>query len=379
MPTPRKQDIAERAEAYLAARASVTVGAPMPAARPLELVVDDETRRIERAPEPLIPDAAEMADEQHLAATRRLAEDTSRYARFPFPDVDALVGALAPEEMWFLLGRTGHGKSLFLQTACDHFVAEQRRRVLYIGTEQNPEILKIKWACLRAGVFPKLVLKPTKEQRAGMDYHLAMDRVAEELEYVRQLGRDRYAMFATSKYINRPELKRWVTGAVKQYGCELVIVDHIDEVDHGDGRNSRHENTETLNLIQLLAKTHHIPFLIASQCRRLQDRGMLFTPPTLEDLAENNNKERKASYVLTVWRPLRRGVTKKDIAAVRLGQANESALYEPDTMGFKVLKTREDTGELGKMCRLHVNHGRVEHLAEKDRYATTPMGDGPRP
>lgn len=309
-----------------------------------------------------LPDADILADEQHLAALKRLSEDTSAYPRFPWADVDALVGAIAPEEMWFFLGRTGHGKSMFMQNAFDHFVAEQKRRVLYIGTEQNPEILKIKWACLRAGVFPKLVLKPTPIQRASEDYRHAMEKVTPELEWVRQQTKDRYAMFATSRYVNRVELERWVKGAVKQYGCELVIVDHIDEVSHGEGVNPRHENTETLNLIQALMREHHIAFLIASQSKRLNEKGLKWTPPDLEDLAENNNKERKAAYVLAGWRPLRRGVTDKELRAVKLGQADEHALYEPDEMGIKLLKTREDSGELGKSCRLRVNRGRLESL-----------------
>jgi hypothetical protein len=261
----------------------------------------------------------------------------------------------------------------------EDMVEQQQRRCLYIGTEQNPEVLKIKWACLRRSVAPKVVLKARAEDRMSEVYQFARQAVEEEMELVRQRCREKYAMFATSRYVNATELERWVTGAVKQYGCQVVFIDHIDEVDHGDGKNSRHENTQTLNLIQRLNKDLKVPFIIASQSKRLQDKALKFTPPDLEDLAENSNKERKSTLVLGVWRPLKAGVTDKEIKAVKLGQADEGTLFEPDLMALKILKKREDTGELGRQTRLRVVRGRLEHIAERDKYTTDTMTRGPRP
>jgi hypothetical protein len=326
-----------------------------------------------------IPDASELADEQHLAGMRRLALDSSSFPRFPWPEVDKLTDPLAPEDLLFVLARTGHGKSTLLMNTLEDMVEQQQRRCLYIGTEQNPEVLKIKWACLRRSVAPKVVLKARAEDRMSEVYQFARQAVEEEMELVRQRCREKYAMFATSRYVNATELERWVTGAVKQYGCQVVFIDHIDEVDHGDGKNSRHENTQTLNLIQRLNKDLKVPFIIASQSKRLQDKALKFTPPDLEDLAENSNKERKSTLVLGVWRPLKAGVTDKEIKAVKLGQADEGTLFEPDLMALKILKKREDTGELGRQTRLRVVRGRLEHIAERDKYTTDTMTRGPRP
>jgi KaiC/GvpD/RAD55 family RecA-like ATPase len=316
-----------------------------------------------------LPDADFLADGQHLGGMLRLALDTSTFPRFPWPDVDALTSPLGPEDLLFVLARTGQGKSLLCMNTLDALVESQGKRCLYIGTEQNPEVLRIKWACLREGVSTRLALKARKEERETTDYRLAMERLAAGMEPLRRYGRDKLACFATSRYINAAELNRWVRGAVKQYGTEIVFIDHIDEVDHGDGRNSRHENTQTLNLIQQLNKELAIPFIIASQSKRLAEKSMRFTPPDLEDLAENANKERKSTMVLGVWRPLRVGISDKEIKAVKLGQADENTLFEPDTMGVKLLKNREDTGELGRQCRLRVYRGRLEHIPEKDRAA----------
>ena len=45
------------------------------------------------------------------------------------------------------------------------------------------------------------------------------------------------ALFANTPYVQRAELAKWITGGVRKYGPEAMIIDHIDHMDHGDGQN----------------------------------------------------------------------------------------------------------------------------------------------
>jgi archaellum biogenesis ATPase FlaH len=74
--------------------------------------------------------------------------------------VHELTGSFAPGELIFIAGGTGNGKSLLCQNLFDDLTVEQKVPTLYIGTEQTVEVLKIKHACIRIGVSPRLILKP---------------------------------------------------------------------------------------------------------------------------------------------------------------------------------------------------------------------------
>lgn len=324
------------------------------------LALVDDIRERNRLADSL-PDPDELSHTQHLHALDRLREDKREYCRFTrLESVHEMTGPLAPEEVVFVAGDTEDGKSLFCQNFFDDLTSEQKRVTLYIGTEQKPEVLKIKQACIRAGVRAKLILKPTDEELLSVDYRIGMEMVQAELEYINGPEMRGLAFYATCKYVNRVELQRWVTGGVHRYGIEVVIIDHIDQMRHGEGRNPLTELTATVQLIHELAEEHHIPIIVASQITRSKDPIKRHSPPDKHDLKGASGKEELMSIGYGLWRPLRTDLPPKELRALRKnsqqGNTGGEKIYQPATMGVRLLKDR--LGDVpGKQCFLHVGKG----------------------
>lgn len=323
------------------------------------------------APGSTLPEADDLAARQTKRAAERLAEDTEFYPRFSrLQSCHELAGSMAPGELWLFGARQGNGKSLFLQNLFDDLVGEQKIPTLYIGLEQEPHELRIKHACLRAGVPARLMLKPDKETKATREYRDAREQVDIELRWLDSPEVREFAFYCPTPYVNRVELARWTTGAVRKYGVQCVIVDHIDHMDHaGQGvrLDAVTELTETVKLSKSLAQRHEIPMLVASQIKRPGDRIEAHAPPQAEDFAGASAKERIANVILTLWRPLMTGKSPEELRALvqkaKLGLAGGDEIFQPGVMGVRVAKDRLGDAP-GKQTMIRVERGRLY-----DRYA----------
>ena len=308
-----------------------------------------------------LPDAEDLAEGQHEAALDRLHSDKSGYARFSrTPSVDGMTGSMAPEEIIMVGGDIGDGKSLVGQNTFDGAVDEQKIPSLYIGTEQSDYVLKLKHACIRCGVSPRLILKPTPEEMNSLAYEAALDAVEEQLEWLRSPELRELAFYANTPYVNRKELTKWITGGVKKYGIRFVVVDHIDQVNHGEGENTVHELTQTVQLLHDLAREHEMPILVLSQLKRRLDPIRKHSPPETSDFAGASGKERIAAIMLGIWRPLRTDLSLEELRDLKRnatqGSVGQDRIYEANTMGVRLLKDRLGTVP-GRQVMLHVGKG----------------------
>jgi hypothetical protein len=181
-------------------------------------------------------------------------------------------------------------------------------------------------------VDPRLVLAPRPTKRARprhVDAVEARRRGAGVADDARRSARPRTS---PPRADQRGGLKRWTEWAVN-LGAEFVIVDHIDRIDHGDGKNSFHEVSETVRLAKELAVEHGIVMLVASQVGRPSDAVEAFMPPALHNLRGAGTKEEEADTVLGIYRPLRADVGEKEIKRVRQGLANADTITEAEPDG----------------------------------------------
>lgn len=328
---------------------------------------DDPDAPSRHEPEPIagedLPDAESMADEQFAAAVSRLHENTVNYPRYPWGELSDLAGPMCPQDLILVAARTGQGKSTFLLSLFDRLIAEQKRSGLYIGLEQSPAILRAKWGCMRSGVAPKLVLATRPHERGSHDWQLAMDKVQAELKWQQSAGVRERAHFSATRKINARGLRLWTEWAVDR-GCEFVVVDHIDRMQHGPGQNSFHELSETVRLAKELAVEHNIVMLVASQVGRPADQLEQFMPPSLHNLRGAGTKEEEADTVLGIYRPLKPDATDKDLKQVRQGLMDRDYVIQPNAMGVMLLKHRLDGPVAGKAVKLRVWHGRVQTFQE---------------
>ena len=332
-----------------------------------------------RSAEDELPDRDELASQQFVAAVYRVHENTSQYPRFPLPSLHDLAGLVAPDELWVLAARQGNGKSLFCQNLTQWLI-EQDVPTLYMGTEQDAEVLRIKQACVKMGVRQKLILKPTPEDKATTEYTLAAEAVQEGLKWLDSADVRRLLVYANSRYIDRATLAKWSRGGVKKYGVKCIIVDHIHHMKHGQGYNAVSELTESVHLAKDLACEMHVSMLVASQVKRPSgDAIKRYTPPDAEDLGGSSALERTADVALGIWRPLRTDLPVEELRKLqqgaKLGSQSEDRLYQEHAMGVRVLKDRLGDAP-GKQCFLRVEKSRVLEIPERDRYTTRPGQPG---
>lgn len=308
-----------------------------------------------------LPDAELLAIGQLHDQQQLLAEDKSKYPRFNrLQGVHAMTGSFAPAEVWMVGAKVGSGKSLFCQNLMDDFI-EQEVPTLYVGTEQDAHVLKLKHACIRAGVSARLMLKPEDHELASPLYADAEAKVQREMEWLASTKVSRLALFANTEYVNRDELNYWIRGGVRKYGLRSVIIDHIDQVKHGEGLNPVAEITSTVQLLHELAREYQIPIIIASQLKRAYgDAFKRYSPPDEEDFAGASGKERIASVMLGLWRPLRVDLSVAELKDLKerakQGSAAEDRLFQENTMGVRLLKDRLGTSP-GKQTMVFVGKG----------------------
>lgn len=315
-----------------------------------------------------LPSARGLAIAQQEDGKALLGEDKSKYPRFKrLAGVHAMTGSMAPAEIWMLGAKISAGKSLFCQNLMDDLI-EQGVPTLYIGTEQDAHVLKVKHACMRAGVPPRLILKPEDEELHTTAFDLAERAVNREMDWLASDPIHRLALFAPTEYVNQTELNDWIRGGVRKYKLRCVIVDHIDQVQHGPGLNPVSEIAATVQLLHDLAREFQIPIVVASQLKRHTDPFRNYSPPNEEDFAGCSAKERVSSILLGLWRPLRTDLDIGELRALKdsakQGTTSEDKVYMPNTMGVRLLKDRLGAVP-GKQTMVYVNKGgRLEDYPE---------------
>lgn len=307
--------------------------------------------------------------QQYGDALERLFVPSHSYLRFPWQGVHDAAGMMAPGQLWTVGARTGHGKTTFLLDLFDRLTTDGRP-VLFVGLEQPAHELRVKWGALRCGVSAEIVMAPSPEDFDGAFRRHALEQIqadllAQAMEPLRSV-----AHFAGTRRINRARLAMWAEWA-KDHDCDALIVDHVDRMDHGDGRNAFHDLSETVVAAKELAVTHEMVMILASQVGRPKaDPVQRFTPPALHELRGAGTKEEESDAVLAVYRPLRPDVEDSTLTDVRRGLKSEGDIYQPGTMAVRVLKHRLQGSRIGNTAYLTLEHGRLTDQPERDRYAT---------
>lgn len=308
-----------------------------------------------------LPTAQWAADEQTDRAVTRLYHQPKHALHWKLPDLQRVLGAVQPGDLVLGGGRTGGGKTLFFQNMFDQFAADGMIG-LYIGTEQSSDVLRIKHACLRTGVHPRLVLAPEKWEVGTPAHAEAVRVIGAELVAMSSAPLAQRMIFANdARRLSHAELRRWVRGGVRKYGLQYVVVDHIDRMVAGDVRDPWAAQAEMIVAAKELAVDLGIVMFLASQVKKTNDRGASLAPPALDDFAGRAEKEREADLAFVVYRPLGPNATPAAIKAVRDGIADPRELWLPNVMGVKCVKHRLDESRLGSVALLNVSGHRLEH------------------
>jgi KaiC/GvpD/RAD55 family RecA-like ATPase len=314
--------------------------------------------------------AADDTFVQCVEARDRLMLPPDAYLRLPWPSVDALVGGIAPGDVWFVAGFSGNGKTTWLMNLVN-ILLMLGRTVYYLGLETRPDVLRTHLACLRLGLYPGDIL--SGECKTWEAWPQIRPLLVQEFESARRLGeRDRFLINGVKRVDERALRDAGQDAALDK--ADLVVIDHVDHLRHDGGRSPHEESMRAVHLILELAQDKGLRMLVATQCNNEAvkgDRLGQYQPPQPHHVYMGSHKRMIATGMLGLYRPIAADASKEVMAEVRAGRKEARDILEPNTMGISVLKHRYYGSREGMRTALHLKQGKLEEIAERDRYGTT--------
>lgn len=318
-----------------------------------------------------------VASDQVIAAMNALDRHPDTFTRWPYPELDALTGPMAPGNIWFVVAQSGGGKTTFVGSIVDAWRLAGKR-VYVMPLETRPHEFRTYLACMACGVHPGDVL--SGEITRHPNYRAIRETLRSEFyaqakpPYVDQV------MISGTRAINLQGLERGLMEA-KAFGADVVIVDHIDHIEGGDGSNVYTEAKRVNDGALRMAQDNNMLIVFTSQLNMQASKGdylTKFLPPKIEHVAFGSLKLRNATGMIGLFRPLRKlnpNETPKEyeglLKAIRAGHGDVSSMLAPNTMGVSAMKLRNYGSREGQKTYLWVERGQVFPMAEKDRYSTS--------
>lgn len=207
-----------------------------------------------------------------------------------FKSYDNLLSGLQKTDLIILAARPSMGKtSLALQAGFN--AAKDGIPVLIFSLEMSKRQLRDKAVAIKTGI------DTTKFRKGGFS-----------IEDRKKIEAAQDAMFHYPLYIDDTaalhwrEIRRRARKYKSKYGIELIIVDHLQLVDHDKRDNRNVELGQITGGFKATAKDLDIPLMVLSQLNRnLEQRSD--KRPILADLRESGNIEQDADVVSFLYRP----------------------------------------------------------------------------
>lgn len=318
------------------------------------------------------------ASDQIVDALNMLERRADVFTRWPFPDLDALTGPMAPGDVWFLSAASGGGKTTFVCSAITRW-QQGGKRVYVMPLETKPKAFRTYMACMTAGVHPGDVLSGEylRYPNAAAVRDMLRQTFHEQLHapYVDQV------MVSDQRAITLQGLEEGLREA-KAFGADIVIVDHIDHIEGGDGANTYAEAKRINDGALRMAQDNGMLLLFTSQLNTSVSKGdylAKYMPPRRDHVLFGALKENICTGMIGLFRPLRKPKEGESYdewldvvrqARTGLGQVSVADVLEPNTMGVVAMKLRNYGAREGQKAYLWVEKGRVHPMREADRYST---------
>lgn len=303
-------------------------------------------------------DFSAVAATQTDEANTMLDTNTDTAARWSWPALDRLSGMLLPGEVHVIGALSGNGKTAFLMSQMDAF-RQRGVPVLYVPLETDPHICRVRWAAWGAGLDPVHVLR----REWGQLPTGAKDAIRAALA---ELGTQDLVHFVPERRIDMPRLRRWMEQASGEYGCEVVMIDHVHRMAIGNADTVRVDLSETVRTLQDWARALNLVVILAAQLNRnAHDLFDRYSAPSVDRLKETGAINEEAWTVHMLSRVMRRDVTAEDMADAKRNRIDLATLADPGVMRVTNRKDRIAGAALDRSVLLHVQRGRVVEL---DRY-----------
>jgi len=323
---------------------------------------------------------------QVRSAVRNLERDDADWIGWPWPDLTTLCGRLKPRDIWFVCGFSGNGKTLFVSSAIQGWIAD-RVKVYVMPLETSADDFRLYLACQNVGIDPGLV------NGGGMldmspPIRLHWEKLI-KAELERQATDPEMRRYVKIKGVNAVNLERLTLAAEEaaDWGASILVVDHIDHIEAGGEKKKGGQLEESIAVVKashMLARKHNLTFVFTSQMNNESLRGgngdrlAQYGPPQAHHVYMGGHKRQIATGMIGLHRRLRdrdENETQKEfdaaLARSRKGDAPPMDALQPNVMAVTAMKLRHAGQREGQRAYLAVDRGRVLHLSEKDRQRTS--------
>ena len=314
-------------------------------------------------------DLIETSD-QVSEALADLRRHPDTFIRWPWAALDHMTGGLSKGDVHYVVAFSGIGKTTFVSSATNRWL-DAGKKVYVLPLETQPKRFRTYLACQRVGVKPGDAF--SGELRARNDP--ALEPLKQAL-----LAQGREPLSDHLRVHGTPEInvKRFETACEEaaDWGADIVIVDHIDHIEGGDGTNLVAEsvkvNRKALEFAQQMGLLMVLCSQLNSEAIKGQDHLAKFAPPREGAVKYGTHKREVATGMLGLFRPVRpprNGEApeeyKEQLRRARSGDIEPHHALMPHTMGVVYMKDR-NYGHDGRKALLAVVNGRVEDREERN-------------
>lgn len=204
-----------------------------------------------------------------------------------YPPLDDLWRGMRDGDLIIISGDTNVGKSFFCQNIMLN-LANQNKRTMLFSLEQPVEEMVERFMMLDS----KLDYQGKVAEIGNGAINLLI-QAGEKLE--------KKPIYFYSGYDKlEPKLLGEVTGkAVRDFGCEMVVIDHLHYFVIGDRKQRTTEIGDIVRYVKLLARKYSIPIILVCHIRKLETDGKM---PTMEDLKDSSAIKQDADIVALLYR-----------------------------------------------------------------------------
>lgn len=302
------------------------------------------------------------ASDQIAQAIIDMERHPDLFLRWPWPLLDEMTGGMAPGQVWYVCAFSGVGKTTFMSSAINGWL-DQGKKVCVLPLETKPNQFRTYLACQRLGIDPGDVF--SGELRARNDPRL--DALKAEVRGQIHIV-DKLRVKGTAE-IN-VETFRDACEEAADFEADVLILDHIDHVDGGDGSNLYAESVRVNKAAKRFVDKYGLLMVLTSQLNTEAVKGTdhlaKFQPPREQHVKFGGHKREIATGMLGIFRPVRRPKPGEDAEAFKLacraaraGELEPKHILEPNTMGLVNMKSRNYGGREGNRIALRYDRGRI--------------------
>lgn len=213
-------------------------------------------------------------------------------------ELDAMLGGLMPKELTVVAGRTGMGKTSFLDTLAYNLL-QAGQGVAFVSLEMTKEAIMNRLRRMRTGIPAHRLRLPGRVLRQ------------DELHRINEADSRLFEMplaISETRGLTITQIRRLCRQWCARHPFKVLLVDYIQNIRADQFTGNRHGDlTEImLGLYELAGELGKdgVHVIAASQLNRdTEKRGQDNTKPQLSDLRESGKIEETANNVIGLWRP----------------------------------------------------------------------------